>query len=344
MSFSPRLIALLAALAAPTLALATLGSASAQTLQTVKARGALVCGVGPGVVGFSSPSSSGQWSGFDVDFCRALAAAIFGDADKVKFVPLSAGDRFHALQAGEIDILSRNSTWTMSREVELGLTFAAVTFYDGQGFMVRRARRIETALDLDGSRVCVQDGTTNALNLADYFAANGMKFQPVLTASADESLKAYDSGQCDTMTTDASALHSERLKLSRPDDHVILPDVISKEPLGPAVRQGDAQWFNIVKWTHFAMVNAEELGVSAKTVDQALTSQKPDIRRLVGSEGGYGEKLGLTNDWVVRIVRQVGNYGEVYDRHVGAKSPLGIARGINQLWTAGGIQYAPPVR
>jgi len=344
MPFSLDLSKLLAVLTVPALAAMTAAPVAAQTLAAVKNRGTLVCGVGPGVVGFSAPSSSGRWSGFDVDFCRAVAAAIFDDADKVTFVPLSAGDRFRALQAGEIDVLSRNSTWTMGREVELGLTFAAVTFYDGQGFMVRRARKVETALELGGSRVCAQSGTTTALNLADYFAASGMAYEAVLTASADETAKAYDAGQCDTMTSDASALHSERLKLAKPDDHVILPDVISKEPLGPVVRQGDAQWFNIVKWTHYAMLNAEELGVSSKTIDDALKSQKPDVRRLVGIEGGFGEKMGLTNDWVVRVIRRVGNYAEVYERNVGVKTRLGIPRGINQLWTAGGIQYAPPIR
>jgi general L-amino acid transport system substrate-binding protein len=343
MSISPRLSKILALIALPTL-IAASAPAAAQTLQAVKNRGVLACGVGPGVAGFSAPTPSGQWSGFDVDFCRALAAALFDDADKVKFVPLSANDRFRALQSGEIDVLSRNSTWTMGREVELGVVFAAVTFYDGQGFMLRRAKRIESALDLEGSKVCAQSGTTTELNVADYFATNGMKYQPVLTASAADTIKAYDAGQCDVMTTDASALHSERLKLAKPEDHVILPDVISKEPLGPAVRQGDTQWFNIVKWTHYAMLNAEELGVSSKTVDEALKSQKPDVKRLLGSDGGYGEKLGLTNDWVVRLVRRVGNYGEVYDRNVGVKTALGIPRGINQLWTAGGIQYAPPIR
>ncbi|WP_436200584.1 amino acid ABC transporter substrate-binding protein [Astrobacterium formosum] len=344
MSISVRLSKLVPILAMGAIIAFTCGAATAQTLATVKSRGTLTCGVGPGVVGFSAPSPSGRWTGFDVDFCRALAAAIFDDADKVTFVPLSAADRFRALQAGEIDILSRNSTWTMGREVELGLTFPVVTFYDGQGFMVQRARKLETALDLGGSKVCAQSGTTTALNVADYFNANGMKYEPVLTASADETVRAYDGGQCDTMTTDASALHSERLKLARPDDHVILPDIISKEPLGPAIRQGDAQWFNIVKWTHFAMLDAEELGVSSKTVDEALASQKPDVRRLMGRDGGYGEKMGLTNDWAVRIIRRVGNYAEVYERNVGTKTRLGIPRGINQLWTAGGIQYAPPIR
>ena len=317
--------------------------ASAQTLKAVKDRGSLVCGVSNGIIGLSA-AANGQWTGFDVDFCRALAAAIFNDAGRVTFVPLSANDRFRALQSGQIDILSRNSTWTMSREAELGLSFAAVTFYDGQGFMVRRARKVETALDLDASTVCVQAGTTSALNLADYFNANGMKFEQVATDTVDELLKAYESGRCDVLTSDASQLHAERLKLAKPTDHVILPDIVSKEPLGPAVREGDPQWFNIVKWTHFAMVNAEELGVSSKTLDQALASTKPMVRRLVGTDGNYGEQIGLTRDWVVRVIRSVGNYGEVYDRNLGVKTPLAIPRGINQLWTSGGIMYAPPIR
>jgi general L-amino acid transport system substrate-binding protein len=320
------------------------GSASSQTLKTVKDRGMLACGVSQGIAGFSAPSASGAWSGFDVDFCRALAAAIFDDANKVKYVPLNANERFRALQSGDIDVLSRNSTWTMSRETELGLAFAVVTYYDGQGFMVRRARNVNSALELDGSKVCAQAGTTTELNLADYFKANGMKYELVSSAFADDLVKAFESGRCDVFTSDASQLHAERLKLSKPADHVILPDVISKEPLGPVVRQGDPQWLNIVKWTHFAMVNAEELGVDSKTIEDALKSAKPDVKRLVGSEGNYGEQVGLTKDWVVRIVRLVGNYGEVYDRNVGARTSLGIARGMNQLWTAGGIMYAPPIR
>jgi len=312
-------------------------------LLIVKERGNLVCGVSQGIIGFSAPQG-GDWSGFDVDFCRALAAAIFNDAAKVKFVPLNAGDRFRALQSGEIDVLSRNSTWTMSREGELGLVFAAATYYDGQGFMVRRARNVTSALDLDGSKVCVQSGTTTELNLADYFNANGMKYEAVVSGSADEVLKAYDSGKCDVFTSDSSALYAERLKLAQPGDHIILADIISKEPLAPAVRQGDPQWLNIVKWVHFAMVNAEELGVSGSTLEQALGSKKPDVKRLVGTEGNYGEQIGLTKDWAVRVIRLVGNYGEVYDRNVGVKTQLGIPRGINQLWSAGGIMYAPPIR
>ena len=345
---SPRVKTGFASALAPVLALALVAAASetavSQTLKSVKERGVLACGVSQGIAGFSAPAANGAWSGFDVDFCRALAAAIFNDAGKVKFVPLNANDRFRALQSGEIDILSRNSTWTMSREAELGLAFAAVTYYDGQGFMVRRARNVNSALDLGGSKVCAQAGTTTELNLADYFKANGMTYELVSATGADELVRAFDAGRCDVFTSDASQLHAERLKLAKPTDHVILPDIISKEPLGPAVRQGDPQWLNVVKWTHFAMINAEELGVGTKTIDDALKSSKPDVKRLVGAEGNYGEQVGLTKDWVVRVIRLVGNYGEVYDRNVGTRTQLGIARGINQLWTAGGILYAPPIR
>ena len=326
------------------LSAATSDRAFAQTLKSVKERGTLICGVSPGVLGFSAPSQQGGWAGFDVDFCRAVAAAIFDDPGKVKYVPLSAGDRFRALQAGEIDILSRNSTWTMSREASLGLIFAAVTYYDGQGFLIRRARNVNSSLELGNSKVCAQTGTTTELNLADYFAANDMKYELVAAASADEAVRAYDSSRCDVLTTDASALHSERLKMSKPDDHVILSDMISKEPLGPAIRQDDPQWLNVVKWTHFAMVNAEELGVSQKTIDAALKTSKPEVRRLVGTDGNFGEQIGLTKDWVVRIIKHVGNYAESYDRNVGVKTPLGIPRGLNQNWLAGGILYAPPIR
>jgi general L-amino acid transport system substrate-binding protein len=318
--------------------------AVAQTLKAIRDRGAVACGVSPGVIGFSIQSDKGEWIGIDVDFCRALAAAIFNDATKVKFSPLSADSRFRALQSKEIDVLSRNSTWTMSRETELNLIFAGVTFYDGQGLMVRHARNVTTALELSGSRVCVQTGTTTELNLQDYFRANGMTYQAIPASSAEEARKAYESGGCDVLTTDASALHGERLKTSNPNDHDILPEIISKEPLGPVVRQDDIQWFNIVKWTHFAMLNAEELGVGSQTINEALTSAKPDVRRLVGNEGNFGEQIGLTKDWVVRMVRLVGNYAEVYDRNIGMKSKLAIPRGINQLWTNGGILYAPPIR
>lgn len=318
--------------------------ASAQTLKTVKERGNLVCGVSQGLPGFSNPDDKGTWTGIDVDLCRAIAAAIFNDATKVKYTPLSAKDRFTALQSGEIDVLSRNSTWTLSRDTSLGLNFAAVNYYDGQGFMVRKALKVNSALELNGASVCTQTGTTTELNLADFFRAHKMKYEVIAFATADEVVKAYDAGRCDVFTTDVSQLYAEKLKLANANDHVILPEVISKEPLGPAVRHGDDQWFDIVKWTHFAMINAEELGVSSKNVDDALKSEKPDVRRLAGTEGNLGEQLGLTKDWALRIVKQVGNYGEVFERNVGTGSKLGIARGLNKLWSDGGIQYAPPIR
>jgi len=320
------------------------GTASAQTLKAVKDRGALNCGVSEGLYGFSARDDKGNWSGFDVDLCRAIAAAIFNDANKVNYTPLATSRRFEALQSGSIDVLSRNTTWTMSREIELELNFAATNYYDGQGFLVRRAMNKDSALDLDDAKVCVQTGTTTELNLADHFRTNKMKYEVIGSATADGAIKGYDSGQCNVLTADISQLFAIRLLLSKPDEHDILPDVISKEPLGPAVRQGDAQWFNIVKWVHFAMINAEELGVTSMNIDEAMKSQKPDVKRLVGTEGNYGERIGLTKDWVARIVRHVGNYGEVFERTVGVDSKLGIPRGINQLWNTGGIQYAPPIR
>jgi general L-amino acid transport system substrate-binding protein len=324
----------------------TLGAtaAPAQTLKTINERGSLICGVNPGLLGFSNRDDKGNWTGFDVDFCRALAAAIFNDPGKIQFVPLETGDRLSALQSGKIDVLSRNTTWTMSREAALAVNFAAVTYYDGQGFMVPRSLNVTSSLELDGTSVCVQTATTTGLNLADYFHTNNMKYQVSEFASVDEALKAYDSGRCNVLTSDVSQLHSARLKLKAPNDHVILPDIISKEPLAPAVRFGDDQWLNIVKWTHFAMVDAEELGVSSETIEVALKSEKPDVKRLVGTEGNYGEQIGLTKDWAARIVNHVGNYAEVFERNVGVGSKLGIPRGLNALWTKGGIQYAPPIR
>jgi general L-amino acid transport system substrate-binding protein len=318
--------------------------ASAQTLKAVKDRGTLNCGVSEGLYGFSARDDKGAWSGFDVDMCRALAAAVFDDPGKVTYTPLDASARFEALRSGKIDVLSRNSTWTMSRESELGISWVGISYYDGQGFMVPRAMKKDSALDLDGAKVCVQAGTTTELNMKDHFTTNKMKFEAVTTQTADEATKAYDSGRCNTFTADVSQLHAIRLRLAKPDDHVILPDVISKEPLGPAVKTGDMQWFNIVKWVHFAMINAEELGVNSQNIGEALKSDKPDVRRLVGNEGAYGEQIGLTKDWAARIVRHVGNYGEVFERNVGVGSRLGIPRGINQLWSVGGIQYAPPIR
>jgi general L-amino acid transport system substrate-binding protein len=319
-------------------------AADAQVLKTVKDRGVLNCGVSEGLYGFSARDNNGNWSGFDVDLCRAIAATIFNDVSKVNYIPLDANRRFEALQAGNIDILSRNTTWTISREVDLGLSFAATSYYDGQGFLVRRAMNKETALDLNGTKVCVQTGTTTELNLADYFRLNKMQYEVIASPTLENAIKGYDSGECNVLTADVSALFGVRLLMSKPDDHVILPDVISKEPLGPVVRQNDVQWFNIVKWIYFAMVNAEELGVTSKNIDEALKSETPDIKRLVGTEGDYGERMGLSKDWAARVIRLVGNYGEVYERNVGVGSALGIPRGINQLWSRGGILYAPPIR
>ena len=332
-------------------ALAVLGAglllttaASAQTLEKVKARGNVVCGVNPDLLGFSTKDAQGRWSGFDVDLCRALAAAIFNDPTKVQFTPLSTTDRLQALQADKIDVLSRNTTWTFSREAPLKLNFAAVTYYDGQGFLVRRSTNATSALELDGASVCVQQGTTSELNFADFFRTNNLKYQAMALGSLEELLKVYEQGKCTVLTSDTSQLFAARLRLSAPDDHVVLPDIISKEPLGPFVRFGDDQWLGIVKWAHFAMVNAEELGVSSKSIDEALKSNKPDVKRLVGTDENYGAQLGLTNDWAVRIIRHVGNYGEVFERNVGTGSRLAIPRGINSLWNNGGIQYAPPIR
>ncbi len=325
-------------------AIVAAGAASAQTLEKVKQKGFLQCGSNTGLAGFGVPDEKGVWTGLDVDVCRAIAAAIFNDATKVKYVPLSSKDRFTALQSGEVDVLVRNSTWTMSRDTSLGLNFTGVNYYDGQGFMVRKKLNVNSALELNGASVCTQQGTTTELNLADFFRANKMKYEVVAFASSDETIKAYDAGRCDAFTTDASGLYAERLKLANPNDHVVLPEIISKEPLGPAVRHGDDQWQDVVKWVHFGMLNAEELGVTKANLDQQLKSENPEVKRLLGTEGKFGEALGLPNDWVVRIVRHVGNYGESFERNVGESSPLKIKRGLNALWNKGGLQYAPPVR
>jgi general L-amino acid transport system substrate-binding protein len=319
-------------------------AASAQTLKTIKDRGLLSCGVTQGIAGFSLPDDKGNWTGLDVDVCRAIAAAVFNDPSKVKFVPLSAKDRFTALQSGEIDVLSRTTTWTLSRDTSLGANFTGVTYYDGQGFMVKKSLKVNSALELNSASVCVATGTTTELNLADYFKGNNMKYEVIAFATADETIKAYESGRCDVFTTDASGLYAERLKLANPADHIVLPEIISKEPLGPMVRHGDDQWFDIVKWTLFAMITAEELGITQKNVDEKAKSDNPELKRVFGTDGNLGEQLGLTKDWVVRIVKAVGNYGESFDRNVGPGSKLGIARGLNNLWNKGGIQYAPPIR
>ena len=319
-------------------------SATAQTLKSVKDRGVLNCGSNGTLAGFGLPDANGKWTGLDVDLCRAVAAAIFNDAAKVKFVPLSAKDRFTALQSGEVDLLVRDTTWTLSRDSSLGLNFAGVDYYDGQGFMVRKALNLKSALELNGASVCLQQGTTTELNASDFFRTHRMQFKPITFATANEAVKAYDAGRCDAYTSDASSLYSERLRLASPNDHMLLPEIISKEPLGPAVRHGDDQWLDVVKWTLFAMINAEELNLTAKNIDEMKTSTNPDVRRFVGTEGNYGEQLGLSKDWAANIVKLVGNYGEVFERNVGVGSPLKIDRGLNRLWNKGGIQYAPPIR
>ncbi|WP_249690190.1 amino acid ABC transporter substrate-binding protein [Stappia sp. WLB 29] len=322
----------------------TATAASAATLDDVKAKGFLQCGSNTGLAGFAAPDDKGEWTGLDVSMCRAIAAAIFDDANAVKFTPLTAKERFTALQTGEVDVLVRNTTWTMSRDTTLGLNFTGVNYYDGQGFMVRKSLGVSSALELSGASVCVQTGTTTELNLTDYFKANGMEYNPVVFEKLEEVNAAYDANRCDVYTTDASGLYSIRLQLTNPADHIVLPEIISKEPLGPAVRQGDDQWFNLVKWVHFAMLNAEELGVTSANVEEMKNSDNPNIRRLLGAEGAFGESIGLSNDWAARIIKHVGNYGEVFDKTVGPDTPLGIARGVNALWTKGGLQYAPPVR
>jgi general L-amino acid transport system substrate-binding protein len=317
---------------------------SAQTLKAVKDRGSIVCGVSQGLPGFSIADSKGEWSGLDVDFCRAIAAAVFGDPSNTRFVPLSTTERFTALRSGKIDVLARNSTWTMSREAEFRVSFAGVNYYDGQGFLIHRVPEIASALELGGAKVCVQSDTTTIDNLADFFKTNNMAYEVVPAASPADALRDYEAGRCSVLTSDISQLYALKLQLAKPGEHVILPDVISKEPLGLAVRQDDPQWLAIVKWVQFALLDAEELGVSSKTLAEALHSTKPDVMRLVGTEGSLGEQIGLAKGWAADIVKSVGNYGEVYERNVGSGSRLGIPRGLNQLWLEGGIQYAPPIR
>jgi general L-amino acid transport system substrate-binding protein len=323
---------------------ATATVVEAAVLDQVKSKGFVQCGVSQGLPGFSNPDDKGNWTGIDVDLCRAIAAAIFDDPTKVRYSPLTAKDRFTALQSGEVDILSRNTTWTSSRDTSLGLNFAGVNYYDGQGFLVRKDKKVSSALELSGASVCTQTGTTTELNVADFFRSRNMKYEVVAFSTADETVKAYEAGRCDVFTSDVSQLYAMRLKLANTADHVVLPEIISKEPLGPVVRHGDDQWFDIVKWVFYATLNAEELGVNTKNVDEMTKSNNPEVKRLLGAEGNFGEQLGLTKDWVVRIVKHVGNYGESFDRNVGAGSKLGIERGLNRLWNKGGIQYAPPIR
>jgi len=335
------------ALASAAVALvATSGQAFAQsTLEAIKARGELVCGVSTGLGGFSVPDSEGKWTGLDVDVCKGLAAAIFGDPNKVKFQALTAQQRFTALQSGEVDVLSRNTTWTLTRDTALGLNFTGVTYYDGQGFMVPKKLGVTSAKELDGATVCVQPGTTTELNLADYFRANNMKFTPVVIESLQEVNAAFFSGRCDVLTTDASGLASVRKNdapKGKSEDYVILPEIISKEPLGPVVRHGDDQFFDIVKWVVFALIEAEEYGVTQANVDNmAAESTNPSVKRLLGSTPGMGKALGLDEAWAKNAIKAVGNYGEIWERNI---PQLGLPRGLNKLWTNGGIMYAPPVR
>lgn len=335
---SPRLLLALAA------ALFFAAAAQADTLDETRKRGVLVCGVNPGLAGFGLPDDRGFWRGFDIDYCRAVAAAIFGDPQKVKFIPLTGKDRFTALQSGEVDLLAHNTTWTQSREAQQGLLFVGVNYYDGQAFLTPRRLGLKSARQLSGATICVQQGTTSELNLADYFRTHGFKAETVVFSTSDDAIKAYDSGRCDAFTTDGSALYAERMKTTHPQDHVVLPDIISKEPFGPVVRQGDDRWFNLVKWTHFALLDAEELGVASANVGAMRKSDNPEIRRLLGVEGDYGAALGLNADWVVQIVKAVGNYGEIFERNLGKNAPLKIPRGLNAQWRDGGLQYAPPVR
>jgi len=321
------------------------GQATAGTLDDVKKKGFVQCGVSQGNPGFSNPDAQGKWSGLDVDVCRALSAAIFGDAEKVKYSPLSAKERFTALQSGEVDLLSRTTTWTLVRDTALGLNFTGVNYYDGQGFMVPKKINIKSAKQLNGASVCVAIGTTTELNLADYFRANNMSYKPVVFEKADEVIAAYDTGRCDVFTTDRSSLAAQRTKLKSPDDHVVLPEIISKEPLGPVVRHGDDAWFDLVKWVLYAMLEAEEYGVNSENVDQMKANSKdPVVRRLLGVEGDMGKNLGVGNEWAYTIVKKVGNYAESYERHVGPKTPIKLERGANALWKHGGLQYPMPVR
>jgi len=325
------------------LAMATTVS-SADTLDSIKKNGVVQCGVSTGISGFSSTDSSGKWVGLDVDMCKAVASAVFGDASKVKYVPLTAKERLTALQNGEIDLLSRSTTWTHTRDTSLGLNFAGVNYYDGQGFLVSKDIGVTSAKELDGATVCIQAGTTTELNLTDYFKANKMTYKPITYDTSGQTIEGFKSGRCDVVTSDASQLYGLKLKVKDPNAVMVLPEIISKEPLGPVVRQGDDKWFNIVKWSHIAMLNAEELGITKANVDSMLKSKNPNIKRLLGVSGNAGENLGLDPKWAYNIIKNVGNYGESFANNVGSKSPLKIDRGLNKLWTNGGLQYGAPIR
>ncbi len=321
------------------------GSAVAGTLDDVKKKGFVQCGVTTGLAGFAAPDDKGEWKGLDVDICRGLAAGIFGDKSKVKFTPTTAKSRFPALQSGEVDVLARNTTWTFDRDVKLGFEFVGVNFYDGQGFMVRKSLGVKSALELDGATVCVSTGTTTELNLGDYFRANNISYEPVVFEKADEIRAGYIADRCDAYTTDRSGLAAQRSVMPNPAEHVVLPEVISKEPLGPVVRHGDDQWGDVVRWTLNVMIIAEEKGLTRANVDKMKSGSKdPEVKRILGLEGEYGARLGLPNDWAYQVIKQVGNYGESYELHVGPNTPIGLARGVNALWTDGGLLYAPPYR
>lgn len=331
-------------LAAAALLIGMASGLQAATLDEVKARGHLNCGINTGLQGFAAKDAEGNWAGFDVDFCRAVAAATLGDPAKVSYVPLDARQRFDALKDGSIDVLARNTSWTMERETKMPLRFVGVSYHDGQGFIVKKLLGVTSALQLSGAAICFQTGTTAEANVEDFFRGKEMAFTPLRFEKLDDLLVAFNEGKCDTFTTDVSFLYAVRLKLANPDDAMVLQDVISKEPLGPVIRQGDEQWFNIVRWTLFALVNAEELGVTASTVDDLKTkSKKPDVRRLLGVEGSVGTDMGLDADWAARAIKATGNYGEIFERNLGEQTPLAINRGINALWNAGGILYAPPM-
>ncbi|AGY92163.1 hypothetical protein SPICUR_05950 [Spiribacter curvatus] len=324
--------------------LAFAGSAQAATLEEVRDAGEMRCGVSNGLPGFSQPDSSGNWSGIDVDTCRAVAAAVLGDADAVEFIPLTAAERFTALQSGEIDMLSRNTTWTTTRDASLGLNFTGTNYYDGQGFLIKTALGVDSAYDLDGAAVCTQAGTTTELNLADFFRANDMEYDAIVFDTSEASAQGFDNNRCDVLTSDTSQLAALKTQLSDPESAEILPEIISKEPLGPVVRQGDDEWFNVVKWVLFGQINAEEYGITADNVDEMMDSDNPSVQRILGESSNMGEILGLDDDFMVEVITQVGNYGEMFERNVGPDTPLGLNRGNNELWTEGGILYAPPFR
>jgi general L-amino acid transport system substrate-binding protein len=333
-------------LGALTVAMLAAGAASAATLDDVKARGKLICGVNTGLTGFAAPDANGVWAGFDISLCRAVAAAIFSDPNAVEFTPTTGQTRFTALASGEVDLLARNSTWTYSRDTDLKLDFVAVNYYDGQGFMAPKALGVTSAKELDGATVCIQTGTTTELNLADFFRVNNISYEPVPVENDAMASQQYLAGACDVFTTDASGLAATRATFENPGDHVILPEIISKEPLGPVVRNGDSDWGDLVRWTYYALVAAEELGVTSANIDEMAKAptSNPEINRLLGTEGEYGAMMGLGKDWAVQAIKAGGNYGEIFEKNIGENTPIGLARGLNSLWKDGGLQYAPPFR